>query len=131
MIGLLIGAIVAIVVGLRARRRVAGRTPGARVDRRDVKVSFLIPAYNEAATIGEVLERIAGLDLDSQVIVVDDGSTDATAAIAEAAGRDRDPPAEPRARASAIRTAIAAGRRRHRRDPGRRHGVRPASRCPS
>jgi glycosyltransferase involved in cell wall biosynthesis len=49
-------------------------------------VSFLIPAYNEADTIGEVLERIAGLGLDSQVIVVDDGSRDATAAIAEAAG---------------------------------------------
>jgi glycosyltransferase involved in cell wall biosynthesis len=51
-----------------------------------LKVSFLIPAYNEADTIGEVLERIAGLDLESQVIVVDDGSRDATAAIAEAAG---------------------------------------------
>jgi glycosyltransferase involved in cell wall biosynthesis len=51
-----------------------------------VRVSFLIPAYNEADTIGEVLERIAGLDLESQVIVVDDGSRDATAAIAEAAG---------------------------------------------
>jgi glycosyltransferase involved in cell wall biosynthesis len=51
-----------------------------------VKVSFLIPAYNEAATIGEVLERIGQLGLDAQVIVVDDGSTDDTAAIAEAAG---------------------------------------------
>ena len=47
-----------------------------------MKVSFLIPAYNEAATIGEVLERIAGLPLESQVVVVDDGSTDETAAIA-------------------------------------------------
>ena len=51
-----------------------------------MRVSFLIPAYDEAATIGEVLERIAALDLDAQVIVVDDGSRDATAAIAEAAG---------------------------------------------
>ncbi len=51
-----------------------------------MKVSFLIPAYNEAATIGEVLRRLAALDLDAQVIVVDDGSTDDTAAIAEAAG---------------------------------------------
>jgi glycosyltransferase involved in cell wall biosynthesis len=51
-----------------------------------VKVSFLIPAYNEAATIGEVLERIGQLGLDAQVIVVDDGSSDETAAIAEAAG---------------------------------------------
>jgi glycosyltransferase involved in cell wall biosynthesis len=49
-------------------------------------VCFLVPAYNEAATIGEVLERIAQLDLEPQVIVVDDGSTDETAAIAERAG---------------------------------------------
>jgi glycosyltransferase involved in cell wall biosynthesis len=51
-----------------------------------VKASFLIPAYNEAATIGEVLDRIATLDLETQVIVVDDGSDDDTAAIAESKG---------------------------------------------
>jgi glycosyltransferase involved in cell wall biosynthesis len=51
-----------------------------------VKVSFLIPAYDEAKTIGEVLDRIAGLELDTQVIVVDDGSTDRTAEIAEEKG---------------------------------------------
>jgi glycosyltransferase involved in cell wall biosynthesis len=48
------------------------------------RVSFLIPAYNEAGTIGEVLDRIAALDLESQVIVVDDGSTDGTGDIAAA-----------------------------------------------
>ena len=46
-------------------------------------VSFIIPAYNEAATIGEVLERVDSLELDKQVIVVDDGSTDETAAVVE------------------------------------------------
>ena len=51
-----------------------------------MKISFLVPAYNEAATIGEVLARIEQLGLDAQVIVVDDGSTDDTASIAEAAG---------------------------------------------
>ena len=49
-----------------------------------IGVCFLIPAYNEAATIGEVLERIDALGLDSQIVVVDDGSTDATASIVEA-----------------------------------------------
>lgn len=49
-----------------------------------IGVSFLIPAYNEAATIGEVLARIDALDLDAQIVVVDDGSTDATASIVEA-----------------------------------------------
>jgi glycosyltransferase involved in cell wall biosynthesis len=70
-----------------------------------VRVSFLVPAYNEAATIGEVLERIARLDLEPQVIVVDDGSTDETAAIAERAGalviRQ-----ENRGKGAAIRAAI-------------------------
>jgi glycosyltransferase involved in cell wall biosynthesis len=48
-----------------------------------VKVSFIVPAYNEARTIDEVLDRIAALDLDTQVIVVDDGSTDGTGDLAE------------------------------------------------
>ncbi len=54
-----------------------------------IGVSFLIPAYNEAATIAEVLTRIDALGLDAQIVVVDDGSTDATASIVEAyaAGR--------------------------------------------
>jgi glycosyltransferase involved in cell wall biosynthesis len=47
-------------------------------------VSFLIPAFNEAATIGEVLVRIDRLGLDAQIIVVDDGSSDETAAIVAA-----------------------------------------------
>jgi glycosyltransferase involved in cell wall biosynthesis len=70
-----------------------------------VKVSFLIPACNEEATIGEVLARIARLELESQVIVVDDGSTDRTAAIAEATGAMviRQPN---RGKGAAIRAAI-------------------------
>lgn len=48
-----------------------------------VEVSFLIPAYNEVATISEVLDRIASLGLDYEIIVIDDGSTDATAEIVE------------------------------------------------
>jgi glycosyltransferase involved in cell wall biosynthesis len=47
-----------------------------------MRISFLVPAHNEARTIGEVLERIDALGLDRQVIVVDDGSSDDTAAIA-------------------------------------------------
>ena len=42
-------------------------------------VTFIVPAYNEAATIEEVLHRIDRLPLDTQVIVVDDGSSDGTA----------------------------------------------------
>src|SRR6266849_6300818 len=48
-----------------------------------MRVSFIVPAHNEAATIEEVLDRVAALPLDKQVIVVDDGSTDGTGEIAE------------------------------------------------
>ena len=55
-----------------------------------MKITFLIPAYNEEATIGELLDRVWALDLDKQLVIVDDGSRDATARIVEewAAGRD-------------------------------------------
>ncbi|MGZ4387746.1 MAG: glycosyltransferase family 2 protein [Gaiellaceae bacterium] len=70
-----------------------------------MRVSFIVPAFNEAATIGEVLERVAALGLDAQVIVVDDGSTDATAEIAESHGAHviRQPN---RGKGAAIRAAI-------------------------
>ena len=48
-----------------------------------MRISFLIPAYNEAATIAEVLDRVDGLGLDRQIVVVDDGSTDGTAEVVE------------------------------------------------
>jgi glycosyltransferase involved in cell wall biosynthesis len=72
-----------------------------------VRISFLIPAYNEEATIGEVLERIAALEVDAQTIVVDDGSRDRTAEIAEAHGATviRQPNS---GKGAAIRAAIAA-----------------------
>jgi len=47
------------------------------------RVSFLIPAYNEAATIEELLERVWALPLDKQLVIVDDGSTDGTGGLAE------------------------------------------------
>jgi glycosyltransferase involved in cell wall biosynthesis len=55
-----------------------------------MRVSFLVPAYNEAATIESVLDAVWALDLDKQVVVVDDGSTDGTGDIVERwrSGRD-------------------------------------------
>lgn len=48
-------------------------------------VSVIIPALNEAESIGQVVVDMPW-DLIAECIVVDNGSTDATAAIAEAAG---------------------------------------------
>jgi len=72
-----------------------------------VRVSFLIPAYNEEATIGEVLARIGALGLDAQVVVVDDGSSDRTAEIATEHGATVIRQANS-GKGAAIRTAIAA-----------------------
>lgn len=49
-----------------------------------MNVSVIIPAYNEAARIGPVVR--AALEYADEVIVVDDGSSDETAAVAEGAG---------------------------------------------
>lgn len=46
----------------------------------------LIPAYNEAARIGAVLDAVIGHPWLSEVIVLDDGSTDGTGDIARAGG---------------------------------------------
>lgn len=50
-----------------------------------MRISLVVPAYNEAPTIGRVLKRIAELPIDYQIVVVDDGSDDGTAVEAEAA----------------------------------------------
>jgi glycosyltransferase involved in cell wall biosynthesis len=72
-----------------------------------VRVSFLIPAYNEARTIEEVLDRIDALGLDRQVIVVDDGSNDGTGDIVEARQGDVVLLRQPnRGKGAAIRAAI-------------------------
>ena len=51
-----------------------------------MRLSFLVPAYNEAPTIVDVLEAVWAIGFDSQIVVVDDGSTDGTADLAETWG---------------------------------------------
>jgi glycosyltransferase involved in cell wall biosynthesis len=48
-----------------------------------MRVSFLIAAHDEVATIRDVLDRIRALPLDAQIVAVDDGSTDGTAEAVE------------------------------------------------
>ncbi|HYL73938.1 MAG TPA: glycosyltransferase family 2 protein [Bryobacteraceae bacterium] len=57
------------------------------------RLSIVIPAYNEAAYIGDLLRAIAQVDtralgFEKEVIVVNDGSTDATESIARTFERD-------------------------------------------
>ncbi len=48
------------------------------------RISIVIPAYNEGEALGPVLDQIQALPLDAEIIVVNDGSGDQTAAIVRA-----------------------------------------------
>ena len=65
----------------------------------------IVPAFNEAATIADVVERTR---VHAPVVVVDDGSTDDTAARAEAAGADVIRHPRRLGKGQAIRTGMAA-----------------------
>jgi glycosyltransferase involved in cell wall biosynthesis len=43
-----------------------------------MKLSIVIPVYNEAGTIAQIIERVRSVKLAKQIIVVDDCSTDGT-----------------------------------------------------
>lgn len=78
-----------------------------------MKVSVLIPAYNESLTVARCLEAVYGRNpgRDLEVIVVDDGSTDGTyeAAVAAAKPGTRVLKHERNSgKGTAIRTALAA-----------------------
>ena len=52
-----------------------------------MKLSVIIPVYNEEQTIDQVIDRVWAVDLGAigkEVIIADDGSTDATAQIVDA-----------------------------------------------
>lgn len=43
-----------------------------------MKLSVIIPVYNEASTLGALLERVLAVPVEKEVVVVDDGSDEAT-----------------------------------------------------
>jgi glycosyltransferase involved in cell wall biosynthesis len=52
----------------------------------DRSLSIVLPAKNEAASVGKTVETLKRLFPRAEIIVVDDGSSDDTAVLAEAAG---------------------------------------------
>ncbi len=48
-----------------------------------MKLSVIIPVYNEAKTIAELIRRVQAVALEKEIILIDDGSSDETFAVAK------------------------------------------------
>ena len=78
---------------------------------RPLTLSVVIPVYNEAATVREILRRVRASPIATQIVVVDDGSDDGTREIlAQEAGPDLSVILHERNRGkgAALRTGFAA-----------------------
>jgi glycosyltransferase involved in cell wall biosynthesis len=76
-------------------------------------LSVVVPVFNEAGTIREILARVRAAPVEKEIVVVDDGSTDGTRALLEGVG-DADVrvllhPTN-RGKGAALRTGFAAAR---------------------
>ncbi|HVM54209.1 MAG TPA: glycosyltransferase [Acidimicrobiales bacterium] len=117
-----VGIVAAGGVRIIAYRGVLGtdlrRHLGQRRDRPaapgDVRVTVVVPAKDEAARIGETVRRLETelADLAPEVLVVDDGSDDGTAAAASAAGARVIGDRINRGKGAAVRTGMLAARGR-------------------
>ncbi|MFQ5594336.1 MAG: glycosyltransferase family 2 protein [Anaerolineae bacterium] len=76
-----------------------------------MKLSVLIPVYNEGASVAEIVRRVAAVKVEKEIIIVDDGSVDTTPDILRQLNvqdvRVIHHP-ENRGKGAAIRTALAA-----------------------
>src|SRR5580693_7316547 len=74
-----------------------------------VSVSTVIPTYNSESTLGKAIDSVIAQDLGSEIVVVDDGSTDGTDRILQAYGNSLKVIRQPNAGAAAARnTGVVA-----------------------
>src|SRR3954454_12926888 len=77
------------------------------------RLSVIVPAYNEAATIEQTLRAVAAEGFDAEILVVDDGSSDGTQALVESLTGDIEglrliQHEHNRGKGAAVRTGITA-----------------------
>ena len=77
-----------------------------------MKLTVIIPVFNEERTLEQVVRAAAAVELDTEIIVVDDASTDGTGAILERLEREGTVRAvrldRNRGKGAAVRAGIAA-----------------------
>ncbi len=78
-------------------------------------LSVIVPAFNEQATLGEVIRKLLDVPPVGEIIVVDDGSTDATYEIAAGFAKEHDRvrvlrQSANRGKGTAVRAGVAATR---------------------
>ena len=55
-----------------------------------MKVSVVIPVFNEHGTLPEIVARVRAVDVDKEIILVDDCSTDGSRSLVETLSHDDD-----------------------------------------
>jgi len=55
-----------------------------------MRLSVVIPVYNEAATIAQIIDRVRAVAVDKEIVVVDDCSTDGTGSVLKSLPDARD-----------------------------------------
>ena len=55
-----------------------------------MKLSVIIPVFNEAETINEIVERVRKVPLEKEILLVDDSSTDGSGEILAKLSSDPD-----------------------------------------
>jgi glycosyltransferase involved in cell wall biosynthesis len=56
----------------------------------DLRLSIVMPVFNEKATLAEIVRRVRAVPIPKQIIVVDDGSTDGTRELLESMRNEPD-----------------------------------------
>lgn len=96
-----------------ATRRKPAAPPAQQAEIPASDVTIVVPAFNEERGIGPVIEALARLDSRPRILVIDDGSSDATGAVARAAGARVIRHARNRGYGAAVKTGVRNARTRY------------------